>query len=75
MLVGAAISWQSRLQPTVAHSTTEAEYMASAAAAREALWLRKLLADLGVLGRGPTVLMGDNQGAILLARNNLGVGR
>ena len=40
---GAAITWNSRLQPTVAASTTEAEYQSCAAAAREALWLRSLL--------------------------------
>eukprot|EP00170_Pyropia_yezoensis_P002164 contig_9108_g2168 len=36
---GGAISWQSKVQPTVATSTTEAEYIAAAQASREAiLW-------------------------------------
>ncbi len=48
ILNGGAISWNSRLQPTVAVSTTEANYMASAQAVREALWLKKLLGDFGI---------------------------
>ena len=47
-LNGGAISWQSKRQPTVAASTTEAEYMAAAAAVKEGLWLRKLLSDLNI---------------------------
>ena len=67
-LQGGAISWSSRLQPTVAASTTEAEYMAASYATKEALWLRKLLADIGYVI--PTVqLAGDNQGALKLVKH------
>lgn len=65
---GTAISWNSKRQPTVAASTTEAEYMAAAAAAKEALWLKRLLQDFDV--QVPTVRMHiDNQGALKLIKN------
>jgi hypothetical protein len=65
-----AVSWQSKRQPTVAASTTEAEYMAAAAAIKEALWLRKVLNDLQ-LGPGTISIFADNQSAIKLLRNPL----
>lgn len=68
LLHGGAISWSSRLQRTVAASTCEAEYMAAAAAVKEALWLRKLAPALG-LSAGTVELRGDNQGALKLLKN------
>lgn len=38
---GGAISWQTRRQPTVALSSTEAEFMSMVAAIQEALWLKR----------------------------------
>jgi hypothetical protein len=66
---GTAVSWASKLQPTIAVSTTEAEYMAAAAAIKEALWLRVLLKDLDHNITGPMIMYGDNQGAIKLLKN------
>jgi hypothetical protein len=40
LFAGAAISWKSQLQPTVALSTLEAEYMAMSKEAQEVIWLR-----------------------------------
>ncbi len=48
ILFGGNISWSSQLQATVAVSTAEAEYMADAQAVKEALWLCKLIADVGI---------------------------
>jgi hypothetical protein len=65
---GGAISWSSRLQPTVAASTTEAEYMAAAYAIKEGLWLRTLLSELG-LDTSTITIQADNQSAIKLLKN------
>jgi hypothetical protein len=66
-----AISWSSRLQVTVAASTAEAEYMAAAAATKEALWLRKLFIELGYTAYqfNPVVVFTDNQAALTLIKH------
>ncbi|POM67427.1 RxLR effector candidate protein, partial [Phytophthora palmivora] len=68
-LNGSAISWKSKRQPTVATSSTEAEYMALYNAIQEAVWLRQLLKDLGYENKGATTIYQDNQGCIALAKN------
>jgi hypothetical protein len=70
MLGGAAISWSSRRQKTVAQSTVEAEYMATAEAVKEAMWWRSFLGELGFDVSQPTPLFSDNQGSIHLAKNS-----
>lgn len=67
---GAAISWASKMHQTVATSTLEAEYMTSAWATKEGLWLRKLLTAFTHKPQGEVVrLKCDNQGALALMRN------
>ncbi|KAF1317267.1 Integrase catalytic core protein, partial [Globisporangium splendens] len=66
---GTAVSWRSQRQPTVAGSSTEAEYMSLYSATQEMVWLRRLLADLKVLPAGPTTIFQDNQGAMAMAKN------
>mmetsp|Transcript_28739 Transcript_28739/g.67115 ORF Transcript_28739/g.67115 Transcript_28739/m.67115 type:complete len:206 (-) Transcript_28739:135-752(-) len=68
-LNGAPVAWRSKLQPSVALSTCEAEYMAASKAGTEVVWLRRLLAGLGFPQLLPTVLYEDNQAAIQLAAN------
>ena len=53
---GAPIAWGSNKQPIVALSTCEAEYIAASDAAREATWLRNLLAELDPTGTSATFL-------------------
>ena len=67
-LNGGAISWCSRAQPTIAASTTEAEYMAQSEATREALWLLKACADLGK-SPAPIQIFTDSQSALKLLKN------
>jgi hypothetical protein len=66
----AAVSWQSQLQPTVAHSTANAEYCALSEAGREAMWLRTLEKSIqGCSTMDPTVLHEDNKGAMKWAQD------
>jgi hypothetical protein len=48
------IAWKSHLQPTIALSTTEAEYMAANMAGREAIWL---VQARNIYGGDPTELI------------------
>lgn len=69
MLGSALITWNSKLQLTPALSSCEAEYMALAAAAQEAVWIRLLLQQLFELKEiSPTIIKEDNQGCILLTK-------
>ena len=70
MLGGGAITWSSKKQTTVATSTAEAEYMASASAAREAMWLKNLFEELGYKQIKPTTLYEDNNAAIKIGRDS-----
>ena len=47
--VGGAVSWQSKLQKCVALSTTEAEYIATTEAAKEMLWMKRFVQELGLM--------------------------
>jgi hypothetical protein len=48
-LFGGAISWMSKRQAVVALSTTEAEYMATTHASKEAVWLQILCSGIGLV--------------------------
>ena len=67
-LGGTAVSWMSRLQKSVALSTTEAEYMAISEASKEMIWLKNFLEELGKK-QADNALYSDSQSAIHLAKN------
>ena len=68
-LGSAAITWSSKKQPTVALSSTEAEYRGAAIATCEVAWLHKLLMDMGMHVDRGVVIYCDNLSSIQLARN------
>ncbi|GJS21580.1 retrovirus-related pol polyprotein from transposon TNT 1-94, partial [Tanacetum coccineum] len=69
-LFGCAVSWKSTLQPTVALSTTEAEYMSMTKGIKECIWLHGLVQSLGLKVEKP-VLFCDSQSALSLAKNSV----
>ncbi|CAK1579062.1 unnamed protein product [Parnassius mnemosyne] len=68
MMNGGPITWSSQKQKTIALSTTEAEFVAACEAAKEMIWLRQLMLDLGENCKCVTMFI-DNQSAIKLINN------
>ena len=67
-LGGAAVSWKSCKQTSVALSTAEAEYIALSGAFQEAMWFQQLIADVLNKRVQETTIFEDNQSTIYLAR-------
>lgn len=74
-LAGGALTWKSQLQPTVALSSTEAEYRAITKAGQELVWLRNMMMKFGLDDTNPTTLESDNMGAIHLTTKSIFHGR
>lgn len=71
IMQGAAISWASRKQQTVALSSTEAEYMAVSLASQEESWLRQFCDEIfGSKLSKPTNIYCDNRSALNLANSD-----
>ena len=66
---GGAVSWRSKKQTSVALSTAEAEYMALARSAQEAIWIKQLNVELNHPPSHATLIHEDNQSAIAIAKN------
>ncbi|XP_036322285.1 secreted RxLR effector protein 161-like [Rhagoletis pomonella] len=69
LLSGAVISWKSQKQRTVALSSTEAEYVNLAEAAKEAVYLRSLLNEIGLQELTDIKVYVANRGAQCLAND------
>jgi hypothetical protein len=67
---GAAVAYKSKLQTTVATSSTKSEFFAAVHAAKITKYLRSVLDELGVPCSGPTPLNEDNQAAIAMVKES-----
>ena len=65
---GGAVSWQSKLQKCVALSTTEAEYIAATEEAKEMLWMKRFVQELGLM-QDEYVVFCDSQSAMDMSKN------
>ena len=70
-LSNALISWSAHKQSIVALSTMESEYIALSNAAKEAIFLRKLLSSLMVHPTRPTIINTDSASALDHVKNNV----
>ena len=69
MLGTGVVSWSSKKQPIVTLSTTEAEFVAAASCACQAIWLRRILEEIQFKQQGETSIYCDNSSTIKLSRN------
>lgn len=61
------MTWSSKKQETTAQSTAEAEFIAANSAAKQAIWLEKIMIDLLEAQEESTKIFVDNQAAIAIA--------
>ena len=64
------MSWRCIKKKCIADSTTEAEYIIACEAAKEAVWLKKFLKELGVVpaSLSPIILYCDNSKVVAQSR-------
>lgn len=69
MLGSRAISWSSKKQPIVTLSTIEAEFVADASCASQAIWMKRIFEKWSQLQSGCTTIFCDNSSTLNLSRN------
>ena len=62
-------SWASKNQATVAQSLAEAEYIAATMTTSKAIWLKRILEDMGESQMETTTIYCDSKSAISIAKN------
>ena len=66
-MAGGTILYKTSFQSTIALSSTEAEFIAACDAAKNVLYVRSILHNVGIPQDHATTLFEDNQGALLMA--------
>ena len=61
---GCLFHWFSKMQRSVSLSSAEAEFFGGMMAARDLVWIRDLLVDLGISLDGPSIIQSDSKSAI-----------
>ena len=75
VLSSGAVSWSSKKQPIVTLSTTEAEFVAAAMCVCQALWIKRILKELGYSNEDCIQVKCDNNSTIKLSKNPVMHGR
>lgn len=75
IMSGGAIAWSSRKQSIVTLLTIDAEFVAVVACACQAIWMRRILKEIGYSQTEGTKLMFDNASTIKLSNNLVLYGR
>ena len=65
---GSIISWTSKAQNHTTLSSSEAEYAALATAGQELVFVNNIISDIGESVK-PSLILGDNEGALALVKN------
>ncbi|KAJ5563333.1 hypothetical protein N7535_008497 [Penicillium sp. DV-2018c] len=67
---GAPVSWNSRKEEIVARSSTSAEYVAFDGAVREAMWLHKIMKQMGIRQDLPITPFTDSDNAVTIMKRD-----
>lgn len=63
------VSWKTQKQQTVSRSSAEAEYIAMAHLTSQLIWLKRILADLGIQHTEPMLMFSDSKSTIHIGTN------
>ena len=69
-LAGGTVAYKTKLQPTVAQSSTEAEFMGGTDAGKMLLYVRSIMWDLGIPQLAASPLYEDNDAATAMANSS-----